>query len=361
MTWALGVVATLCLLFVGAPSRAAHMTAHGTPTGQAAKDFAADFVPPKDSEWGWDLGGFGGESKGKALAYNPVIFFHGMGYDSSFWEATDAGSSTMNVRSFFKRNGYANQEVWAVSYNGARCLNTLTCGTGNDINVPDAYSFIQAVRAYTGAARVDIVAHSLGVTVVRKTVRVHPDLLDEIEDMVLIAGANHGSTSCRGLEGTWYSCNELIPGSPWQADINTWDPRGDGDETQGPIRYMTIYDGTGTGDNFFLKNSVCPGDPTLCYDDTQSPRLTGAYNYPIPGELHLPLARGEKALAEYLPFLKNNNFVLRTDGSQVVTVNEKGVRVAATGPGAGSSVGLAMMLVGLVLLRFRPKGSTLRA
>ncbi|HVF11850.1 MAG TPA: hypothetical protein VNA87_02065 [Actinomycetota bacterium] len=360
MRWVLAVMVTLSLLFVTAPSQAAHMTAHGTPTGPATKAFAPDFVPPKDSEWGWDLGGFGGESKGKALAYNPVIFFHGMGYDSSFWEAADAGDSTRNVRSFFKSNGYADQEIWAVSYNGARCLNTLTCGTSNDVNVPDAYSFIQAVRAYTGAAKVDIVAHSLGVTVVRKTVRVHPDLLDQIEDMVLIAGANHGSTSCRGLDGTWYGCNELVPGSPWQADINTWDPRGDGDETQSPIRYMTIYDGTGNGDNFFLKNSVCPGDPTLCYDDTQSPVLTGADNRQLAGELHLPLARGKRSLDIYLPFVKGNNFVLRTDGGTVVTVNEKGVRVAATGPRFGTSGGLSMMLAGLILFRLRRRASSLR-
>ena len=53
---------------------------------------------------------------------------------------------------------------------------------------------------------------------------------------------------------------ELAPGSPWLAQLDR------GGETPGPTRYMTLYDGSGHGDELFPHP----------YQD--SPALEGAYN-----------------------------------------------------------------------------------
>lgn len=332
----------LAALVTALPASAAHKFAHGTPSGPAAKAFAADFTPPKDTEWGWDLGGFGGESRGKAIGHNPVIFVHGQGYDHGTWDvATEVPPGTLNVRKYMRARGYIDQEVWGVSYNGAACFNTVTCGTDSEGNTEDIYNFIQSVRDYTRAAKVDVVAHSLGVTVVRKAVRKHPDLLQQIEDMVLIAGANHGTSACRGNETTWFGCDQVYPGSPWLADINSWNPDGNGDETPGPTKYMTVFDGTGIADTFFLK--------TATYDDSKSPALSGAANRELPGELHLPLARGQAALDTYVPFLLATNDVRFLGGG----TDPATLRHAATGQEETTLLALAALCLsfGALLLK----------
>ncbi len=313
-----------------------HKTGHGTPSGPAPKAFATDFVPPKDSEWNFDIGGFGGESKGKALAYNPVIFVHGNGEDGTFFQAAEAPPLILNLRQRMKTAGYTDQEVWAISYNGARC-GSQACFTANDVQVSDMFAFIQAVRNYTGSAKVDIVSHSLGVTVVRRTMFMHPALLDQIEDFVGAAGGNHGTTACRGFETSYYGCDELGPGTPWINQLNSWDPKGEGDETPGPTRYMTIFDGTGVVDTFFLR--------TPTFDDSKSPRLSGADNRELPNTAHNTLIRGDVAFNLFLPFIRNHNDVTRTDAGPVITPEQRKAAQALAETGAPP-----WLLYGLALL-----------
>ena len=327
------VAATLSLLTFASPAIGGHKFAHGDKPPSAARLFPADFTPPNDTEWGFPLGGFGGESKGKKLLHNPVILVHGQGYDHESWDvATEVPPGTLNVRKYLRSKGYTDQEIWGVSYNGDACMNTVTCGTDSDSNNQDIYNFIQAVRSYTGAEKVDLVAHSLGVTVLRKSVRVHPELLEQIEDMVLIAGANHGTTSCRGNETTWFGCDQVYPGSPWLADINTWNPKGEGDETPGPTRYMTVYDGSGVADTFFMTSAT--------YDDSKSPALTGADNKELTGELHFPLARGEPALKTWVPFILAANDVRQASPGAV-----DGRTHPATGSETSVLIALGLMCI----------------
>lgn len=321
---------------------ASHKTGHGTPSGPAPKAFASDFVAPKDSEWSFDIGGFGGEKRGKALAYNPVLFVHGNSEDSTFYAASEAPPVVINVRQRMKTAGYTDQEVWALSYNGARCGSN-ACGTANDVNVPDMRSFIQAVRDYTGSSKVDIVAHSLGVTLVRKTMFLYPELLDQIEDFVASAGANHGTSACRGVETTVFGCDEIVPGSAWLGEINSWNPKGESDETPGPVRYMTIYDGSGAGDQFYL-------NLPLLYDDTKSPRLSGAQiNKELPNTPHFTLVRGDVAFNNYLPFIRDHNIVSRTDGGPVISPEQRRAAqvLAETGAPPWFIYGLALLAVAI--------------
>jgi hypothetical protein len=102
---------------------------------------------------------------------------------------------------------------------------------------------------------------------------------------VAIAGANHGTSVCRGLETSYYGCNEIAPGTRWLARLNAHG------ETPGPIHYMTVYNGS-AGDPFF--------DPPL---DQSSPRLAGADNRTYAGAYHNDLRVDPTEVDDYLAFL----------------------------------------------------------
>jgi triacylglycerol lipase len=88
---------------------------------------------------------------------------------------------------------------------------------------------IEAVKAYTGAAKVDVIAHSMGVTLARKAILggyatdaleggqyyIGPPLTASVDTFVGIAGANRGLTSCFQTGGATPTCaatNGLYPG-----------------------------------------------------------------------------------------------------------------------------------------------------
>src|SRR5206468_4305217 len=72
-------------------------------------------------------------------------------------------------------------------------------GAADDDEIADLCRFVEAVQAYTGSKQVDIVAHSLGVTITRRFMELYPTLAQNVVAFVGIAGANHGTTVCRGL------------------------------------------------------------------------------------------------------------------------------------------------------------------
>lgn len=276
---------------------------HARPQGPAKVSFAAGFPSLKDTEWGFALGGFGGMGPGAPSKRPPVIFVHGNNVDASDWYP---------VRDDFRAAGWTDQELWALSYNGLGGANGgaltrqnpqasserqemgwdgQTRITNNDVNVADLRAFIRAVRAYTGSTRFSIVGHSLGVTLARKTLKVHPELRRDLVAFVGIAGANDGTSFCPpGSEGNVVSCDEIAAGTPWLAALNGPDGR---DETYLPARWLTIYDGSGLGDPAFA-------GPTYA----QSPRLKGACNRQFQATYHNDLRLDPKIVAEYRRFIE---------------------------------------------------------
>jgi pimeloyl-ACP methyl ester carboxylesterase len=208
--------------------------------------------------------------------------------------------------------GYSMQEMYALSYNGlgnyyagAPVVTTPTQddlayldqnpsalangghGAADDDNVADLCRFIRAVQAFTGSRQVDIVAHSLGVTLTRRTMQLYPALAKDIAAFVAIAGANHGTTVCRGLETSYYGCNEIAPGAPWLDALNG---PGGSRETYGPTHWQTIFNGL-------------EGDPFFVGPDESSPQLAGADNRMFPGAYHNDLRVGPREVDTYLAFL----------------------------------------------------------
>lgn len=288
----------LVLLCLCGPAEADHKVAHCRPD-PAEASFPGEFPTILDHEWSYRIGGWGGQHPGAPLRHRPVIFVHGNTRDADDWD-----EPANSVKQHFLHAGYSRQELWALSYNGKSTKRepaALQCRTDIRSNASDLAAFIQAVLTYTGAPKVDLIAHSLGVMVVRSVLAEHPDLLPRVEHVVAIAGPNHGSTVCRRLSLIWLigwsefmGCDELAPGSAVLAKLNG--VLGE-HETPGPTRYMTVYDGTGA-DIFY--RSWLFGWPV---GDLDSPALKGAENRRFPGLTHDELRTDKEAVATYLRFV----------------------------------------------------------
>lgn len=270
--------------------------------------FAPDFPVFADSDVNTTLGavgGFGGIHFRAPLHHTPVIFVHGNQADAQNWLDV--------MLQFAASAGYTMQEMYALSYNGLANYyagaptqmsvssldqsyveqNPITLsngghGAGDDDNVPDLCRFVEAVQWYTGSPQVDIVTHSLGDTITRRLMVLYPSLAKDVVAFVGIAGANHGTTVCQGLDTSYYGCDEIAPGTDWLNQLNA---RG---ETYGPTQWMTIYNGA-EGDPFF--------GPGL----EQSPHLDGAdnrtFNTGVHGDYHNDLRVDTPEVDTYLAFL----------------------------------------------------------
>src|SRR5579864_2898460 len=224
---------TPCAAISAAEPQAGH-----TQPPQANWMFAADFPSIPDCEWGYPIGGFGGIHKGAPLHHTPVVFVHGNQADAENW--------LLVADQFKQQAGYTDQELYALSYNGLenayagmptcctpapesqaywQCTGSASCpnqpmysfccngghGASDDPNTLDVYNFIRAVQQYTGSEQIDIVAHSLGVTITRKMLQAHPELRHDVLAAVMISGGNHGTSVCRGIESSYYGCEEISP------------------------------------------------------------------------------------------------------------------------------------------------------
>jgi len=276
-----GLALALALL-VAAAAQAEHAGGHCRPA-EAPADFPSGFPRLTDAEWGYGLGGWSGEREGQPPARRPVVFVHGNGRDASDWD--EPGQS---VRARFRAAGYGAHALWALSYNGRGGGAFTACRTDNARNVPDLAAFLQAVLAYTGAPRVDVVAHSLGVTLTRATLKAHPALAGKVGAFVAIAGPNHGTPLCLGWGARQVSCDELAPGSPFLRDLNG--PEGLGAAPAG-VRTLVVASAD-RSDTFY------PGPWA------SSPHLRGAQVLVLPRLGHDALRVAEAAVTGYLAFLQ---------------------------------------------------------
>jgi triacylglycerol lipase len=299
----LAISLLMSLLLPSGKAAAAHQVAHCQPRA-ADVAFAPDFPRLQDHEWSYRLGGWGGIGKDHRLHHRPVIFIHGNTRDAGDWD--EPGKS---VKQRFLDAGYSLQELWALSYNGKATKElppSSQCRTNAQSNVSDVTAFVNAVVAYTGAPKIDIISHSIGVVVVRKMMAEHPEIARLVENFVGIAGPNHGTTVCRRAWLVWLigwrdfiGCDEITPGSAWLSDLNGVDGR---QEARGPTKYLTIYDGTGA-DPFYL-----PWLFLMPVRDQDSPALRGAENHRLPGLTHDELRVDPTSTSRYL------NFVLHGSG-----------------------------------------------
>jgi triacylglycerol lipase len=186
--------------------------------GYGKYDFAKGNVPA-----------FGGKSKpGEKLNNEPVIFIHGNSDSAAGWKGS--------VETFSK-NGYKPSEMYAMTWGPQDPLQS-----GQQYHsekyLEEVRAFIQAVKEYTGAKKVDVVSHSMGVTLARKAIQggdgfdsethkkynLGKPLTDSVDTFVGIAGANHGLASALwtgDFVPTTNTTDGLYPGSKLLNDINS--------------------------------------------------------------------------------------------------------------------------------------------
>lgn len=188
--------------------------------------------------------GYGGRgASGEPVAKEPVIFVHGnsdraIGGSLGGWDKSIAA---------FLAAGYQSRELYALTW-GPASSSQASSQYHSKAHLSLVRHFIEAVLAYTGAAKVDIVSHSMGVTLARKAVLggagsdalaggaydLGAPLTSRVDTFLGIAGANLGLTSCYFTGPTLPTCgatNGFYPGvlaggsvtgmSQFLTDLNT--------------------------------------------------------------------------------------------------------------------------------------------
>ena len=189
----------ILLLLAGAGSGCAEATGDGAPGNLestaiqgviyngASNQFAGGFNPSNAPD-----GGFGG---GTCVATRtPVIFVHGNSVNATFF-AKPSTSGAPSVYDTLKAAGYNDCELFGITYlspseQAAQQLNFHTSTKAARIR-----DFIKAVKAYTGKSKVNILAHSMGVTVALHGIT-FGSLWGSIDTFVNVAGGLKGLTSC---------------------------------------------------------------------------------------------------------------------------------------------------------------------
>ncbi len=152
------------------------------------------------------FGGFGGGDCRNRISHTPVVFVHGNGDSAIGWDSpapARAGKTARpSVYAEFKANGYNDCELFGVTYLDRD--EQILSHTSRNFHQPKKYRilwrFIEAVKAYTGSPQVDVVAHSLGVSMslaaLDYTAGRGQDSWSSVRRFVNIAGGIRGLNSC---------------------------------------------------------------------------------------------------------------------------------------------------------------------
>ncbi|MEA2162055.1 MAG: hypothetical protein QOK37_182 [Thermoanaerobaculia bacterium] len=166
-------------------------------------------------------GAYGGRvTPGQAVVNQPVIFIHGNS-DSALGTVSPSTGWTSSI-GYFKSQGYTSAELYATTW-GPADSSQASLQYHSKTYMTRLRAFIQAVKAYTGAAKVDIVCHSMGVTLARKAIKggsvydsaaggtynLGASLTSSVDTFVGIAGANRGLTACYYTGPTSPTCSDV--------------------------------------------------------------------------------------------------------------------------------------------------------
>lgn len=239
---------------VGALVAALTALALGTvPTARAAgtvgTELPPDFPEIIDHSLGVPVLGFG--SNEGPVERVPVVFLHGNNDTSHPTTCNGGYGKIQGMAQFFADHGYSLKELWGLSYQGDQCdlvtNQNLRSGEAHSTaaNVPDVRAFVNAVMAYTGAQQVDIVGHSLGVTLTREWMR-QDSAHGKVRRLVAVDGPSHGIINCSPNPlNFWQHVGGFTPDSaicqeygsdhtPLLSALNA------GDETPGPTEYLAV-------------------------------------------------------------------------------------------------------------------------
>ncbi|WP_285759550.1 esterase/lipase family protein [Nocardiopsis ansamitocini] len=150
-----------------------------------------------------------------ANAHDPVIFVHGFGGKGNQWSS---------MRQNFIDNGYRADQLHVFSYDSLRSNKTIASQLSDRV---------QQVRTSTGAAKVDIVTHSMGGLSSRWYLK-FGDGQQYVDDWVSIGGPNNGTNIANLCTSLITPCKEMRQGSEFLSELNADDP------TPGDVSYATF-------------------------------------------------------------------------------------------------------------------------
>ncbi len=269
--------------------------------GTVGNTLPPGFPSIEDTSLARPLIGFGAAGP---VTRTPVIFIHGNN-DTPFATPCNPFGRVQAFAQFLADNGYSTSELWGIGYQGDQCdlpadqTRRSSIAHTNAANVPDLRRFIRAVMAFTGAKRVDIVGHSLGVTLAREWMR-QDEAQDIVRRFVAIDGPNHGIINCSPDPGNYFQapaaggftpssevCQEL--GSPDTPFLRLLNGRNGERENGGPTKVLVIRNGDASFVYFPVQDgAIAPvpavdsfGRPT---DFSKSARLRGARELVLTGQ-----------------------------------------------------------------------------
>jgi pimeloyl-ACP methyl ester carboxylesterase len=275
------------------------LAAHGA--GTVGTTFPEGFPVIEDASLARPVLGFGAAG---AVTRTPVIFLHGNN-DTPYPTACSPFGNARAFAQYLADNGYATSELWGLGYQGDQCnlaadqTNRSRIAHTNQANVPDLRRFVAAVLAYTGAKQVDIVGHSLGVTLAREWMR-QDDAHRSVRRLVAVDGPNHGIINCSPDPANYFQapaaggftpssevCAEL--GSPDTPFLKRLNGRAGHEETEGRTKVLVIRNADASfvympvQDGFIAPVPAVDayGKPT---DFSKSASLKGAHQLDLSGQ-----------------------------------------------------------------------------
>jgi triacylglycerol esterase/lipase EstA (alpha/beta hydrolase family) len=146
---------------------------------------------------------------------DPILFVHGYTSNAATWNT---------VISRFQADGWESNRLFAYTFSSTQSNATIAQAVAQRVN---------EIKAATGAAKVDIITHSMGGLSSRYYIK-NLGGGANVDDWVSLAGPNHGTTWAYGC--FFFSpCNQMIPGSSFLNQLNS------GDETPGAVNYGTWW------------------------------------------------------------------------------------------------------------------------
>ena len=297
--------------------------------GTVGKTFPPGFPAIEDASLkNTPLIGFGAAGP---VTRTPVILIHGNN-DTPFPTACNPYGRIQALAQYLADNGYATSELWGIGYEGDQCdlgadpTRRSSIAHTNAANVPDLRRFVREVLKFTGAKRVDIVAHSLGVTIAREWMR-QDEAGHLVRRLVAIDGPNHGIINCSPSPANYYQlpaqggftpssevCQELgSPRTPFLRLLNDGDDR----REKSAGKTLVIRNADTSFVYFSLQDGFFPPVPALDSfgkptDFSRSASLRGARELaltgqgaydPILGTAHLGILNSPQTWQATLEFL----------------------------------------------------------
>ncbi|MEU6237624.1 triacylglycerol lipase [Kitasatospora sp. NPDC047058] len=143
-----------------------------------------------------------------AGAPNPVIFVHGRNADPGVWSG---------MIDSFRAGGYPADRLFAWGYDSSQST--------DEVLSARLAAYVDGVLQRTGAARVDLVAHSLGSLPTRWYVKFGGGAA-KVGHWVSLAGPNHGTTVAWLCALRDQGCRDMTPGSYVLSRLNRGSSQG---------------------------------------------------------------------------------------------------------------------------------------